>query len=181
VKGDVLERDRFASLLLYQVFVTRELVNMQGQARNEVADLRGYLQVVLNSTGLAGRMDEILFAYSLFEKDGEVVSSGHYGPARPVVLGVENRVTAFNQASLRMRDGRDLRYWEVFAPMGLGHVFLVSYDTSRIDGGSKGFLSAAAKSSQESGASKSATKLLETAVQEKLLPRYYVAITRRTA
>jgi hypothetical protein len=181
VKGDVLERDRFAALLLYQVFVVRELVNMQGQARNEVADLRNHLQGVLNSSGLAGRMDEILFAYSLLEKDSEVVASGHYGPARPVVLGVENRVTAFNQASLRMRDGRDLRYWEVFAPMGQGHVFLVSYDTSRIDGGSKGFLSAAARSSQDMGGTKSATKLLETAVQDKLLPRYYVSITRRTA
>lgn len=181
VKGDVLERDRFAAILMYQVFIAREMINMQGQARSEVADLRSYLQGVLDSSGLAGRMDEILFAYSLFERDGEIVASGHYGPARPVVLGVENRVTAFNLASLRMRDGRDLRYWEVFAPMSQGNVFLVSYDTSRIDGSAKMFMTAAAKSSQATNSSKSATKLLETAVQDKLLPRYYVAITRRTA
>ncbi len=181
VKGDVLERDRFAALLMYQVFITREMINMLGQARSEVTDVRIFLQGVLNSSGLAGRMDEILFAYSLFEKDGDIVASGHYGQARPVVLGVENRVTAFNQASLRMRDGRDLRYWEVFAPMGQDNVFLVSYDTSRIDGGAKIFMTTAGKRSQSLAQSKSATKLLETAVQDKLLPRYYVAITRRIA
>jgi hypothetical protein len=80
-----------------------------------------------------------------------------------------------------MRDGRDLRYWEVFAPMGQDNVFLVSYDTSRIDGGAKIFMTTAGKRSQSLAQSKSATKLLETAVQDKLLPRYYVAITRRIA
>ncbi len=181
VKGDVLERDRFAASLLYQVFISRELVNMQGQIRSEPADVRNYLQKILNAGGLAGRMDEILFAYSIFERDNEVVSSGHYGPSRPVVLGVENRVTAFNEASLRMRDGRDLRYWEVFAPLNKDNIFLVSYDTSRIDGGGKLSMSSDGRSGLGLGASKSATKLLETAVQERLLPRYYVAITRRAA
>ena len=181
LKGDVLERDRFATQLLYEVFIVRELLIMFGQAHSDVSDIRVQLQGLLNSSGLSGKMDEILLSYSLFEKEGEVVSSGHYGPARPVVLGVENRVTAFNQASLRLRDGRDLRYWEVFAPMNPGHVFLVSYDTSRIDGGSKKFLTVGSQHIQLDGPSKSATKLLETAVQDKVLPRYYLAITRRTA
>jgi hypothetical protein len=80
-----------------------------------------------------------------------------------------------------MRDGRDLRYWEVFAPLNKDNIFLVSYDTSRIDGGGKLSMSSDGRSGLGLGASKSATKLLETAVQERLLPRYYVAITRRAA
>lgn len=181
VKGDILDRDRFATQLLYQFFIAREQMMMSGQARSEVGDFRVHLQGLLNTSGLAGTMDEILLAYSLFEKDGEVVASGHYGPARPVVLGVENRVTAFNQASLRLRDGRDLRYWEVFAPMKPGHVYLVSYDTSRIDGGSKKFMTAGSQVHLSADPVKSATKLLETAVQDKVLPRYYLTLTRRVS
>ena len=178
VKGDAMERDRFANQILYQVLIIREIISMLGQVKSDVADLRNHLQGLLNSSGLAGRMDEIMLSYSLFEKDASLVSSGHYGPSRPVVLGVENRVTAFNQASLRLRDGRDLRYWEVYAPMGYEQVFLVSYDTSRIDGGGKEYLTDVTHAGHSTNG-KAATKLLEIAVEEKVLPRYYLAITRR--
>ena len=173
-----MERDRFANQILYQVLIIREIISMLGQVKSDVADLRNHLQGLLNSSGLAGRMDEIMLSYSLFEKDASLVSSGHYGPSRPVVLGVENRVTAFNQASLRLRDGRDLRYWEVYAPMGYEQVFLVSYDTSRIDGGGKEYLTDVTHAGHSTNG-KAATKLLEIAVEEKVLPRYYLAITRR--
>lgn len=180
IKGDAMDRDRLAVLLMTNVLVVRELVGMMGQAKSDVIDLRNQLQLFISSQDLAGRMDDILLSFSLFDKDGEMVSSGHYGPSRPVVMGVENRVTAFNEASLRLRDGRDLRYWEIFAPMTKEQVFIVSYDTSRIDPESKDLASVLLRTSGESGAdpSRSATKLLETALEQKVLPRYYLAITR---
>jgi serine/threonine protein kinase len=181
LKGDISERDRLASQLAFQVFAARELSAMIGEARSDVVDIRSKLAIVLNSQGLAGRMDEIMFAYSIFDRGQELVSSGHYGPSRPVVLGVENRVTAFNEATLRLRDGRDLRYWEVYAPMGSTNVFLVSYDTSRIDGGREPYLTASSQKTEPLSSEKSALKLLETAVQEKVLPRYYLSVTRRVA
>jgi serine/threonine protein kinase len=181
LKGDILDRDRLASQILLQVLAARELSAMIGEARSDVVDIRSKLAVVLSSQGLAGRMDEIMFAYSIFERSQQFVSSGHYGPSRPVVLGVENRVTAFNEATLRLRDGRDLRYWEVYAPMSPSNVFLVSYDTSRIDGGGESYLAASTRNLEALGNEKSAMKLLETAVEENVLPRYYLSVTRRAA
>ena len=62
--------------------------------------------------------------------------------------------------------------------MGYEQVFLGSYDTSRIDGGGKEYLTAVTHAGHIT-IGKAATKLLETAVEEKVLPRYYLAITRR--
>jgi hypothetical protein len=180
LKGDILERDRLASQLLFQIISARELSAMIGEARSDVVDIRAKLAIVLSSQGLAGRMDEIMFSYSIFERGHQFVTSGHYGPSRPVVLGVENRITAFNEATLRLRDGRDLRYWEVYAPMSPANVFLVSYDTSRIDGGREPFV-AAVQNSERVTNEKFAIKLMETAVQENVLPRYYLSVTRRVA
>jgi hypothetical protein len=123
-------------------------------------------------------MDDIMLSFSLFEKDGEVVSSGHYGPSRPVVMGAENRVTAFNQAPLRLRDGRDLRYWEIFAPILKDSVFIVSYDTSRIDAGSKDVAAVLTRTAQPTELNRSTTKLMETAASQKILPRYYLTVVR---
>jgi hypothetical protein len=173
-----MDRDRFSRELLMQALVTREIVGMMGQAKSDVMDLRNQIQHLMNSHGLAGRMDDIMLSFSLFEKDGDMVASGHYGPSRPIVLGAENRVTAFNQATLRLRDGRDLRYWEIFAPMTTDHVFIVSYDTSRIDVGNKDFTKMLPGGGRSESSVKSTVRLLESAVEQKVLPRYYLAITR---
>jgi hypothetical protein len=181
LKGDVLERDRLARQLFLQMLAARELSSMMGEARSDIVDIRSKLNGVMGAGGLADRMDEIMLSYSIFERGQNFVASGHYGPSRPVVLGVENRVTAFNDATLRLRDGRDLRYWEVYAPMSPANVFLVSYDTSRIDGGGQSFISVASQGGQKSSEQNSTTKLLETAVEQKMLPRYYLSVTRRSA
>lgn len=178
LKGDVMDRDRFSRELLMQALVTREIVGMMGQPKSDVMDLRNQIQHLMNSHGLAGRMDDIMLSFSLFEKEGDMVASGHYGPSRPIVLGAENRVTAFNQATLRLREGRDLRYWEIFAPMTTEHVFIVSYDTSRIDVGNKDFTKMLPRGVRSDDSGKSTARLLESAVEQKVLPRYYLAITR---
>jgi len=178
IKGDVFDRDRLAMLLVIQALVFRELIGMMGQARSDIIDIRNQVQSFLAGQGLAVRMDDIMLSFSLFEKDGEVVSSGHYGPSRPVVMGAENRVTAFNQAPLRLRDGRDLRYWEIFAPIVNENVFIVSYDTSRIDAGSKDVAAVLTRTAQTIEHSRSTTKLMESAAKQKILPRYYLTVVR---
>ena len=178
VKGDVIERDRFAMLLMLHSLVTRELIGMMGQAKSDVIDIRNHIQLLISGQGLASHMDDIMLSFSLFERDGELVSSGHYGPSRPIIMGAENRVTAFNQATLRLRDGRDLRYWEIFAPMAKDHVFIVSYDTSRINADSKDITEFLVKSGPDDDPAQASTKMLESAVEKNVLPRYYLAITR---
>lgn len=181
IKGDAMDRDRLSILLMQNSLVLRELVGMMGQAKTEVIDLRNQIQMFLANQGLSARMDDIMLSFSLFDRDREIVSSGHYGPSRPVVMGVENRVTAFNEASLSLRDGRDLRYWEIYAPFGGENVFIVSYDTSRIDSESRDLAGVLLKTYQGGEGSRASTKLLETALEQRVLPRYYLAVTRSLA
>ena len=178
IKGDAMDRDRLSILLMQNTLVLRELVGMMGQAKTEVIDLRNQIQMFLTNQGLSARMDDIMLSFSLFDRDRQIVSSGHYGPSRPVVMGVENRVTAFNEASLRLRDGRDLRYWEIFASIGRENVFIVSYDTSRINPESSDLAEVLVKTYQGTDTARSSTKLIETALEQKVLPRYYLAVTR---
>jgi hypothetical protein len=178
IKGDAMDRDRLSILLMQNALVLRELVGMMGQAKTEVIDLRNQIQLFLTNQGLSARMDDIMLSFSLFDRDREIVSSGHYGPSRPVVMGAENRVTAFNEASLSLRDGRDLRYWEIFAAIGRENVFIVSYDTSRIDPENRDLAGVLVKTYQGVDGARSSTKLLETALEQKVLPRYYLAVTR---
>jgi serine/threonine protein kinase len=178
LKGEAIARDILANQLLYQLFIMRELGAMMGQVKSEVLDLRGGIQELLKNSSSSGRMDEVMLSYSLFEKDADFVASGHYGSARPVVLGTENRLTAFNQTSLLLKDGRDLRYWEVFAAMNAEHLFLVSYDTSRIDVGGEAFSINALKKGQSQLGSRTPDKILEKAVFNRLLPRYYLTVTK---
>ncbi len=178
IKGDAMDRDRLSIMLMQNALVLRELVGMMGQAKTEVIDLRNQIQSFLNNQGLSARMDDIMLSFSLFDRDREIVSSGHYGASRPVVMGAENRVTAFNEASLSLRDGRDLRYWEIFASIGRENVFIVSYDTSRIDPENRDLAGVLVKTYQGADGSRSSMKLLETALEQKVLPRYYLAVTR---
>jgi len=150
---------------------------MMGHIKTEVSDLRRQFQIFLTSQGLSARMDDIMLSFSLFDRDSAVVSSGHYGPSRPVVMGVENRVTAFNEATLRLRDSRDLRYWEIFAPISADNIFIVSYDTSRIDPESRELADVVNKTTQVRESS-AGTHLIDNPYEQKVLPRYYLAVTR---
>ena len=178
LKGEALEREMLAQQLFYQIYLIRESASIRGQVKSEVIDLRIAIQELLKNSAHTARMDEIMFSYSLFDHDSNFVSSGHYGTARPVVIGTENRLAAFNQTSLRLKDGRDLRYWEIFAVMNSAQIFLVSYDTSRISVDLPSSSSIGETVPTGPGREGTPEALLESALQNKALPRYFLTVKR---
>jgi serine/threonine protein kinase len=178
LKGEALEREMLAQQLFYHIYAMRELASIRGQVKNEVLDLRIAIQELLKNSAHTARMDEIMLSYSLFDHESRFVSSGHYGTARPLVIGTENRLAAFNQTSLRLKDGRDLRYWEIFAVMNSAQIFLVSYDTSRISVDvplNSATIETGATGSQRA---ESPEALLDSVLQNKTLPRYFLTVKR---
>ncbi len=178
LKGEALMRDKLANLLLYQIFVMREAASIRGQVKTEVLDLRVAIQELLKKSTATAQMDEIMLSYSLFDQDSDYVSSGHYGSARPVVLGTENRLAAFNQTSLRLKDGRDLRYWEIFASLSSAQIFLVSYDTSRIDVEGHSFSTSNNRGTTVRESDSNPETLLDSALQRQVLPRYFLTVKK---
>jgi len=127
-------------------------------------------------------MDELLFAFSIFDRNFGTVESGHFGGARPIVIGSENKVIAFNQVPVQLRDGRDVRYWEVISSLNGGHLYLLSFDTSKLKAHVDDALSQRRGVSSKMIAQdvvSTSRRYLELALSRNELPRYYLAISRR--
>jgi hypothetical protein len=74
--------------------------------------------------------------------------------------------------------------WEVIAPLATESVFVVSYDTSGISGMGEAVAARVAESrvgdsKREAITQLSGTKLFESAVEHRKLPRYYLKVTRQ--
>lgn len=179
IRGDAFDRDQFSHEVFRQVLVARELGRMSGLAHFEISDLRAELGGLFTRAGLASRMDEVLFAFSLFDRNDPTVQSGHFGGARPAVVATENRVSAFNQVPVQLRDGRDVRYWEVAAHLNEGGLYILSYDTSKIDTQSRDNATTR-KSAVESTHAASSRRYIDAAAVRGELPRYYLAVTRKS-
>ncbi|MCX6125791.1 MAG: hypothetical protein NTV34_13745, partial [Proteobacteria bacterium] len=183
LRGFAADRDQFSAEIFRQVLAVREFGRMSGRARFEMADLRSELGGLFTRTGLSSRMDEILFAFSIFDRSSPEVVSGHFGGARPVVVAAENIVEAFNQVPVQLRDGRDVRYWEVLAQLDDNGLYILSFDTSRLrtQVAETGLnrRSVAAKTEAPEIATNS-RRYLEAAIARNELPRYYLAITRKS-
>lgn len=178
IRGDAANRDQFSHEIFRQVFVARELSRMSGRARFDIGDLRTELGGMFTRSGLASRMDEVLFAFSIFDRTDPTVHSGHFGGARPAVVGTENRVSAFNQVPVQLRDGRDVRYWEVAANLNEGGLYILSYDTSKIDTLSRDGVIGRRSIQGDSVHHMTARRYIDTATSRGELPRYYLAVIR---
>lgn len=182
IRGTASDRDQFSAEIFRQMLAVRELGRMSGRARFEIADLRAELGGLFTRTGLSSRMDEILFAFSIFDRTSPTVESGHFGGARPVVVAAENKVEAFNQVPVQLRDGRDVRYWEVSAQLNDDGLYLLSFDTSKLkaqaDDATANRRSGVGKTTAEDPV-RTARRYLESAMSRHELPRYYLSITRR--
>jgi serine/threonine protein kinase len=181
VRGEPTLRDQYSSEVFRQVLATRELARMSGRAKFEVSDLRSELGGLFTRNGTSSKMDELLFAFSIFDRTSPMVESGHFGGARPIVVSSENKVEAFNQVPVQLRDGRDVRYWEVLAQLDDHGLYILSFDTSKIrpqvDDLSTNRRTNEASTIPEGG--KSTKRFIESAMSRNELPRYYLTVTRR--
>lgn len=181
LRGSARERDTFSAEIFRHLLAVRELSSMNGRNRIQIEDLRKELGGLFTREGAPSQLDEVLFSYSIFERDSPVIRSGHFGGARPLTVGSENKVEAFNQVPIQLRDGRDVRYWEVVASLSDDGIYILSFDTSKlksqfedVQAGKKSNLQTAERLVSLS------QKYLDAAMLRNELPRYFLIVRRRS-
>jgi hypothetical protein len=163
-------------MIWHHLYTLRAQSIAAGRSHLEISDFRDEFNNLFAGVPKASTLDRIYFSFTIFDRNNEVAQSGHYGAARPLVVGVENIITPYNEVVLQFSNGRDLRYWEIAASLGEPHAFVASYDTSKIDASAGDTLSAQVNQLIQDGEnSQELHAALCTLVAEEQLPRYYVA------
>ena len=168
-------RQRIASMLWHHLLVLRAMAVASGRNDIEMVELRDELSAMLKSIPRAKALDGVSLAFSVFDRAKRRVTSGHYGPARPYVVGVDNRVTPFNEVVMQLSNGRDLRYWEVVADLRDKHAYMLSYDTSKMDGMATDTFHRNIMGSLTQGDIGESHKALQNLIPQDQMPRYYLA------
>jgi serine/threonine protein kinase len=179
IKGDEGERDILSAQLFYHLLALREYFRMSGKQTFDFDEIRSEFSQLFSDRTRGAAMDEILFAFSVFDKDSESVKSGHFGGARPLVVGSANKVEAFNNVPVNLRDGRDVRYWEVDASFERDGLYLLSFDMSKARAHAEDLLTTKKSFAAQSQNGRSTQKFLEVAMARGELPRYYLVISRK--
>ena len=178
LKGDEAIRARLGAMIWQHLYTVRTLAAASGRNRIEADELREEFARLFAALPGARDLDSIAFSFTIFDRQGKLAQSGHFGPSRPFVIGSENTVSPFNNIVLSYAGGRELRYWEVTADLKVPHTYLLSYDTSRLDGledpqqVSESLRKMASANDQETF-----HEALGSLVAQELLPRYYLAAT----
>ena len=169
-------REKVSSLIWHQLVVSRALLKASGRSRVETSEVRDELGVILNAFLAIRDLQELALSFSIFTKSKKYVQSGHFGPSRPIVLGQQNQVTPQNEVVLSLNNGLDVRYWSVNAPMQGIHAYMMTHDSSKIDGLAMESQSRAWRSSvQENRNLQDMHKVMEKLIASENMPRYYLA------
>ncbi len=169
-------RERLGSMLWHHIYVVRALAMAAGRPQIEASDLREEFNSLLSQLPRVVQLDTIALSFSVINRDTRTVQSGHFGSARPIVIGVENVVTPANDIILTFTSGRDLRYWEVAADLTGPHVYILSYDTSKLDAANVDSVQRrVAEDIAKDGEIALIDDVLASLVPEGHLPRYYLA------
>jgi len=174
--GDSSDIDKLSALLWYQTQVFRSLVVSSGKGRFEAAELKDDISAHFAGHEFISKLDSISFSFTLFSKEKRTAESGHFGSSRPIVLAQKNQVTPENRVVLNLDNGRDLRYWSVVAPMVGPHAYILTEDSSRLDGSFEhGYYDALSKM-LFSTTSKEFHNIIERVILKENLPPYYVGV-----
>jgi serine/threonine protein kinase len=169
-------RDHIGSMIWHHLYVIRALAVASGRNHVEVADLREEFTGLFSALPKAATLDGISLAFTIFNREDKVSFSGHFGPSRPFVIGVENVVSPYNDVVLTYANGRDLRYWDVAAELNNMHTYILSYDTSKLDAAPVDTVQKRVVANLATAGSVDEMHLiLGSMVSEENLPRYYVA------
>jgi len=175
LSGPDAAREKLGALLWHHVHVMRSMAVGSGRNDVDVGEIRDAFAGMLSVTGRNAPMDSVSLAFTVFDRSRKTASSGHFGPSRPIVVGRENVITPYNDVVLHLGSGRDLRYWEVLADLHGDHTWLLSYDTSKLDGIAAETLQRRGLSGVGSATRSQLHRMIESVVQAESLPRYYVA------
>jgi len=122
VRGIGEVRDQISRNLWYFILSLRTWFHSKGRERSDIGEIKDALSKFLRSQGGHLEIDELMLSVSILDTSENSVSSVHFGPARPFVIGNENFVRANNDVIVRLSQNRELRYWEVKSELNYGNV-----------------------------------------------------------
>lgn len=112
--GSQSERQHLSSMIWHHTLAMQVLLKSPESAPS-VEFFRNQFASLLKQTPGADSLGDIVLAFSLVTKGSKKLVSGHFGNARPLVLGSNNQVKPFNDAVMSYDSGRELRFWEVLS------------------------------------------------------------------
>jgi hypothetical protein len=176
IAGSESIREHVGSMIWHHLMVVRAISVASGRNRFEASELREEFSLLLASIPNADQLEGITLAFTIFNRETKTAASGHFGSARPFVIGTDNAVSPLNDIVLTYAQGRDLRYWDISASLSGPHTYILSYDTSKLDA----TLEEAAQRRVASNVAQVQSvdefhRLLASVVIEANLPRYYLA------
>jgi len=176
LKGNLEDEEKLSVLIWYQMLVFRSLVVSSGKGRFDASELKDDMTAHLAGHEFISRLDSISFSFTLFSRDKKTADSGHFGASRPVVLAQRNQVTPENRVILSLDNGHDLRYWSVTAAMSGPHAYILTDDSSRLDGSfEQGYYDALSRM-VFSTTSKEFHHIIERVILKENLPPFYVGV-----
>jgi serine/threonine protein kinase len=174
--GNEQLRERLSSMLWHHFYTIRAMAVASGRNHVEISDVREEFAGFLAASPRAATLESISLAFTLVNREDRVAFSGHFGPSRPYVVGVENIVSPTNDVVLTHANGRDLRYWNVAAELAGPHAIVQSYDTSKLDAAPVDTVQKrVAANLGHAETAEELHRMLGGMVAEDNLPRYYVA------
>ena len=112
--GERSERQHLSSMLWHHTMVLQVLLKSP-DCPVSIDYFRDQFASLLKKTPGADSLGDIALAFTLVSKGSQKLLSGHFGHARPLVLGGNNQVKPFNDAVMSYDNGRELRFWEVLS------------------------------------------------------------------
>ncbi|MFK7823113.1 MAG: protein kinase [Oligoflexales bacterium] len=112
--GDRAERQHLSSMIWHHIMVMQVLLKSPDRSIS-IEYLRDQFASLLKVTPGTNSLGDIGLAFTIMSKGSRKLASGHFGHARPLVLGGNNQVKPFNDPVMSYDNGRELRFWEVLS------------------------------------------------------------------
>ena len=126
-------RSGLSAMLWHEVLTMRTLYDGDGRESISLDEVQSYLERYLRAYPGVENHEAIALSFSILHRMTGEVFSGHFGSARPLLLGSENHVIPQDNAVLTLGNDRSLRYWKVQASQGQKGIFILPHDSSKLD------------------------------------------------
>ncbi len=126
-------RAPLAAMLWHEMLVLRTLFSGVGRDQISEVDMQEAVERQIHSYQGIQNLESIVLSFSIIHRQKGEVWSGHFGTARPMILGANNEVTPQNQVVLNLSNGRYLRYWKVHVHTMQKGVYILAHDSSKLD------------------------------------------------
>jgi hypothetical protein len=79
------------------------------------------------------RLEDISLSFTVFSRLDGSTESGHFGRARPIVLGAENRISAQNFVVTNLKNNKAVRFWTVTCQQAKDGLYLLCDESAMLE------------------------------------------------